>query len=68
MCMMRCCHKWMLTALAGLPIQMGCTGRIPVLQKKVYFQGFATSYPRNDQAPDDYNMFTGRQIHCEGML
>jgi hypothetical protein len=35
----------------------------------VSFQGFATSMPRNDLAPDDYgNMFMGRQIHCEGTL
>ena len=35
----------------------------------VSFQGFATSIPRDDLTPDDYgNMFTGRQIHCEGTL
>jgi len=35
----------------------------------VSFQGFATSQPRNDTHPDAYgNIFTGRQIHCEGTL
>ena len=35
----------------------------------VTFQGFATSMPRNDVAPDEYgNLFSGRQIHCEGTL
>lgn len=35
----------------------------------VSFQGFATSRPRNDVVPDAYgNLFTGRQIHCEGVL
>ena len=35
----------------------------------VSFQGFATRITRNDVVPDDYgNLFTGRQIHCEGTL
>lgn len=38
-------------------------------QDGVSFQGFATSIPRNDVVPDAYgNLFTGRQIHCEGVL
>ena len=35
----------------------------------VSFQGFASSTPRNDTEPGPYgNLFTGRQIHCEGVL
>ena len=38
-------------------------------ETEVSFQGFATSIPRNDVVPDDYgNLFTGRQIRCEGTL
>jgi len=35
----------------------------------VSFEGFASSTPRNDTEPGPYgNVFSGRQIHCEGIL
>ena len=38
-------------------------------EEGVQFDGFATSIPLEDTEPDAYgNLFTGRQIHCEGSL
>lgn len=57
------CPRWF-TNTDGMYWADTCTS-----ESGVSFQGFATGMTRNDVTPDDYgNMFTGRQIHCEGTL